>query len=130
MDADVKKYYFIARETIPGKWHKVLASLWGLFLKSLIAHYTQMAYTDIVSRETDPRMFLLVAKGDVRKAAEQLANYWMNRHYFFQDRWLLPMTQVSCPDVRACWFCICCPHKKKMDQSLPQPSNVSIFLLN
>lgn len=39
---------------------------------------------------------LQVTDGDIPKAAKRMANYWMNREYFFGDRWLLPMTQV-CP---------------------------------
>uniref|UniRef100_A0A7S3L648 BZIP domain-containing protein n=1 Tax=Amphora coffeiformis TaxID=265554 RepID=A0A7S3L648_9STRA len=67
MEDDVKKYYYIARETIP----------------------------ELVATETDPHKFLLAASGDVKSAAERLATYWMNRHYFFGDRWLLPMTQTG-----------------------------------
>eukprot|EP00977_Amphora_coffeiformis_P025813 scaffold22361_cov184-Amphora_coffeaeformis.AAC.1 len=95
MEDDVKKYYYIARETIPGKLaraYKVLTNdLDPLTIPIMFIMYT----AELVATETDPHKFLLAASGDVKSAAERLATYWMNRHYFFGDRWLLPMTQTG-----------------------------------
>jgi hypothetical protein len=67
LDDKLKRYYNTARETVP----------------------------DLVTTETEPRKFLQVSNGDIHKAAETIAFYWMNRHRCFGERWLLPMTQTG-----------------------------------
>ena len=44
--------------------------------------------------------FLRVEELNVKKAAARLAAYWRYRKQLFEERWLLPMTQVSCRMVK------------------------------
>jgi hypothetical protein len=67
LDDNLKRCYNTARETVP----------------------------DLVTTETDPRKFLQVSNGNVQKAAETIAFYWMYREHCFGERWLLPMTQTG-----------------------------------
>lgn len=51
---------------------------------------------DIVAIESDPVKFLRAEDGHAPKAATRVALYWKKRrHYFGEDRWLLPMTQTE-----------------------------------
>lgn len=54
----------------------------------------------LVKRETKIMDFLRVEELNVKKAAARLAAYWRYRKQLFEERWLLPMTQVSCRMVK------------------------------
>lgn len=50
---------------------------------------------NLVKRESPVEAFLRCEDHHVLKAAHRLAMYWKRRKEYFEDRWLLPMTQVS-----------------------------------
>ena len=51
---------------------------------------------DIVAIESDPLKHLRTEDGDAQRAASRVAQYWKKRkHYFGDERWLLPMTQTE-----------------------------------
>ena len=92
MEDDVKKYYYIARETIPGMLpfffflpftqSNYSTPSWNSLTIPILCIYSTTPI-ELVATETNPRKFLLVAKGDVKSAAERLATYWMNRYVVF-----------------------------------------------
>lgn len=68
LDPELTKEYRLARECVP----------------------------DIVAIESDPLKHLRAEDGHASKAATRAALYWKKRrHYFGEDRWLLPMTQTE-----------------------------------
>ena len=59
---------------------------------------------ELVARESRIVDYLHIEQGNVQAAALRLVRYWdFRRHIFGEERWLLPMTQVS--DMEQCFLC-------------------------
>jgi len=50
---------------------------------------------ELVHSESSAWDFIRFEQYDLERAARRRAKYWKLRKYIFEERWLLPMTQVS-----------------------------------
>ena len=59
---------------------------------------------ELVHSESSAWDFIRFEQYDLERAARRRAKYWKFRKYIFEERWLLPMTQVSVVVVQCIYF--------------------------